>query len=92
MNENKREMICRGNVSVLDAVNSSENGVFVANCVHILSQLADSLIMACGGLLPLLAAATSPNVSVDYASYLSSYQVIATPMAKQLAPIGPQGH
>uniref|UniRef100_F1KPT4 Putative neurobeachin homolog n=1 Tax=Ascaris suum TaxID=6253 RepID=F1KPT4_ASCSU len=54
-----------GNVSVLDAVNSSENGVFVANCVHILSQLADSLIMACGGLLPLLAAATSPNSELE---------------------------
>lgn len=29
-----------------------------------LLMLVDNLIMACGGLLPLLAAATSPNVSI----------------------------
>lgn len=51
------------NSSILDAVNSNENNVFVMNTVHMLSQLSDSLVMACGGLLPLLAAATSPNVS-----------------------------
>lgn len=54
-----------GNTSLLDAVNANENNVFVANCVHVLSQLADSLIMACGGLLPLLAAATSPNSELE---------------------------
>lgn len=30
--------------------------------VHILSHLSDMLVMACGGLLPLLAAATAPKV------------------------------
>uniref|UniRef100_A0A183CZP3 Cse1 domain-containing protein n=1 Tax=Gongylonema pulchrum TaxID=637853 RepID=A0A183CZP3_9BILA len=50
---------------LLDIVNSAENGIFVANCVHVLSQLIDSLVMACGGLLPLLAAATSPNNELD---------------------------
>ncbi|VDN19921.1 unnamed protein product [Gongylonema pulchrum] len=50
---------------MLDIVNSAENGIFVANCVHVLSQLIDSLVMACGGLLPLLAAATSPNNELD---------------------------
>jgi hypothetical protein len=49
--------------SVLDFVNSSENAIFVVNTVHLISQLADNLIIACGGLLPLLASATSPNVS-----------------------------
>uniref|UniRef100_T1GBA3 DUF4704 domain-containing protein n=1 Tax=Megaselia scalaris TaxID=36166 RepID=T1GBA3_MEGSC len=47
--------------SVLDFVNSSENAIFVVNTVHLISQLADNLIIACGGLLPLLASATSPN-------------------------------
>lgn len=47
----------------MDYVNNNDNQVFVSNTVHVLSQLSDSLIMACGGLLPLLAAATSPNVS-----------------------------
>lgn len=49
--------------SVIDFVNSAENGIFVVNTVHLISQLADNLIIACGGLLPLLASATSPNVS-----------------------------
>ncbi|CAG4994400.1 unnamed protein product, partial [Parnassius apollo] len=47
--------------SVIDFVNSSENAIFVVNTVHLISQLADNLIIACGGLLPLLASATSPN-------------------------------
>ncbi|KAF4532522.1 hypothetical protein B566_EDAN010814, partial [Ephemera danica] len=41
--------------SVLDFVNSGENAIFVVNTVHLISQLADNLIIACGGLLPLLA-------------------------------------
>ncbi|CAK9825063.1 NBEA [Anthophora retusa] len=51
--------------SVLDFVNSSENAIFVVNTVHLISQLADNLIIACGGLLPLLASATSPNSELD---------------------------
>ena len=47
--------------TVLDFVNNSENAIFVVNTVHLISQLADNLIIACGGLLPLLASATSPN-------------------------------
>ena len=52
--------------SVLDFVNSAENAIFVVNTVHLISQLADNLIIACGGLLPLLASATSPNVSLYF--------------------------
>lgn len=48
---------------MIDFVNASENHVFVVNVTHMISQLADNLITACGGLLPLLAAATSPSVS-----------------------------
>jgi hypothetical protein len=51
--------------SVLDFVNSAENAIFVVNTVHLISQLADNLIIACGGLLPLLASATSPNNELD---------------------------
>merc|ERR1719495_2811594 len=51
--------------SVLDFVNSAENAIFVVNTVHLISQLTDNLIIACGGLLPLLASATSPNSEVD---------------------------
>lgn len=58
--------------SVLDFVNSAENAIFVVNTVHLISQLADNLIIACGGLLPLLASATSPNVSTYYPSLLST--------------------
>ncbi|XP_075235222.1 A kinase anchor protein rugose [Lycorma delicatula] len=51
--------------TVLDFVNSSENAIFVVNTVHLISQLADNLIIACGGLLPLLASATSPSNELD---------------------------
>lgn len=51
--------------TVLDFVNSSENAIFVVNTVHLISQLSDNLIIACGGLLPLLASATSPNSELD---------------------------
>ncbi|XP_065209719.1 neurobeachin isoform X2 [Planococcus citri] len=51
--------------TILDFVNSSENAIFVVNTVHLISQLSDNLIIACGGLLPLLASATSPNNELD---------------------------
>lgn len=51
--------------TILDFVNSSENTVFVHNSIHLLSQVVDNLIMACGGILPLLSAATSSSVSLS---------------------------
>jgi hypothetical protein len=51
--------------SVIDAVNSVENAIFCVNTIHIISQLADILTNACGGLLPLLASATTVN-SVNF--------------------------
>uniref|UniRef100_A0A336M010 CSON009290 protein n=1 Tax=Culicoides sonorensis TaxID=179676 RepID=A0A336M010_CULSO len=51
--------------SILEFVNASDNSVFVVNTVHMISQLADNLIIACGGLLPLLASATSPSNELD---------------------------
>ncbi|EFO98577.1 CRE-SEL-2 protein [Caenorhabditis remanei] len=50
---------------ISDQCNASESQVFVGNVIHVISQLADSLIMACGGLLPLLASATAPNNDME---------------------------
>lgn len=47
----------------MDFVNSSDNVVFVHNTIHLISQVVDNMIMACGGILPLLSAATSATVS-----------------------------
>ncbi|KAL2098285.1 hypothetical protein ACEWY4_007492 [Coilia grayii] len=51
--------------TVMDFVNSSENVVFVHNTVHLISQVVDNLIMACGGILPLLSAATSSSHELE---------------------------
>uniref|UniRef100_A0A8C1N3Y0 Neurobeachin n=1 Tax=Cyprinus carpio TaxID=7962 RepID=A0A8C1N3Y0_CYPCA len=51
--------------TVMDFVNSSENVVFVHNTVHLVSQVVDNLIMACGGILPLLSAATSSTHELE---------------------------
>ncbi|XP_043969735.1 lipopolysaccharide-responsive and beige-like anchor protein [Gambusia affinis] len=51
--------------TVLDFVNSSENTVFVHNSIHLVSQVVDNLIMACGGILPLLSAATSASHELE---------------------------
>lgn len=48
--------------TVMDFVNSSDNVIFVHNTIHLISQLMDNMIMACGGILPLLSAATSATV------------------------------
>lgn len=50
--------------SIMDFVNSNENIIFVHNTIHLISQMVDNIIIACGGILPLLSAATSPSVSV----------------------------
>ena len=47
--------------SLLEIANSQENAIFCVNTVHVISQLADILTNACGGLLPLLASATTIN-------------------------------
>ncbi|XP_029365340.1 lipopolysaccharide-responsive and beige-like anchor protein [Echeneis naucrates] len=51
--------------TILDFVNSSENVVFVHNSIHLISQVVDNLIMACGGILPLLSAATSSTHELE---------------------------
>ncbi|XP_051881525.1 neurobeachin a [Pristis pectinata] len=49
--------------SVMDFVNSNENIIFVHNTIHLISQMVDNIIIACGGILPLLSAATSPTTN-----------------------------
>ncbi|KAM8905556.1 neurobeachin isoform 2-T2 [Spinachia spinachia] len=51
--------------SVMDFVNSHENIVFVHNTIHLISQMVDNIIIACGGILPLLSAATSPTTELE---------------------------
>ncbi|XP_015200106.2 lipopolysaccharide-responsive and beige-like anchor protein isoform X1 [Lepisosteus oculatus] len=51
--------------TVMDFVNSSENVIFVHNTVHLISQVVDNIIMACGGILPLLSAATSSTHELE---------------------------
>ncbi|CAL8333747.1 unnamed protein product [Boreogadus saida] len=51
--------------SVMDFVNNNENIIFVHNTIHLISQMIDNVIIACGGILPLLSAATSPSVELE---------------------------
>ncbi|XP_028429095.1 neurobeachin isoform X3 [Perca flavescens] len=51
--------------SVMDFVNSNENIIFVHNAIHLISQMVDNIIIACGGILPLLSAATSPTTELE---------------------------
>ncbi len=47
--------------TLLEFSNSPDNVIFCINTIHIVSQLADILTNACGGLLPLLASATTAS-------------------------------
>nr|XP_046150351.1 neurobeachin-like isoform X3 [Oncorhynchus gorbuscha] len=61
--------------SVMDFVNSNENIIFVHNTIHLLSQMVDNIIIACGGILPLLSAATSPS-STQVSAYAAELENI----------------
>ena len=50
---------------ITEAINHTDNQIFCANVIHIISQMGDMLCNACGGLLPLLASATSASVFID---------------------------
>jgi hypothetical protein len=47
---------------ITELINHIDNQIFCINVVHIISQMADILCNACGGLLPLLASSTSASV------------------------------
>ncbi|XP_031427879.1 neurobeachin a isoform X8 [Clupea harengus] len=64
--------------SVMDFVNSNENIIFVHNTIHLISQMVDNIIIACGGILPLLSAATSPSSSKVSANTTELENVEAT--------------
>ena len=54
--------------TLVETVNHVDNAIFCVNTIHIISQLADILTNACGGLLPLLASATTIN-TVSFFSF-----------------------
>ncbi|XP_049599055.1 neurobeachin a isoform X6 [Syngnathus scovelli] len=64
--------------SVMDFVNSNENIIFVHNTIHLISQMVDNIIIACGGILPLLSAATSPSTSKSSSSSTELENIEAT--------------
>ncbi|XP_061048536.1 lipopolysaccharide-responsive and beige-like anchor protein isoform X2 [Eubalaena glacialis] len=51
--------------TVMDFVNSNDNVIFVHNTIHLISQVMDNMVMACGGILPLLSAATSATHELE---------------------------
>ncbi|CAF0746128.1 unnamed protein product [Didymodactylos carnosus] len=51
--------------SISDYINHNDNQIFCVNVVHIISQMADILCNASGGLLPLLASATSASHEIE---------------------------
>ncbi|OCT97014.1 hypothetical protein XELAEV_18009233mg [Xenopus laevis] len=52
--------------TIMDFVNSNDNVIFVHNTIHLISQITDNMIMACGGILPLLSAATSATHELEH--------------------------
>ncbi|XP_048836675.1 neurobeachin [Brienomyrus brachyistius] len=67
--------------SVMDFVNSNENIIFVHNTIHLISQMVDNIIIACGGILPLLSAATSPSGSKTELENLEATQGMSSETA-----------
>nr|XP_058950691.1 neurobeachin-like [Pocillopora verrucosa] len=51
--------------TVMDFVNSKENGTYLWNLAHFVSVLADNVIFCCGDLLPLLSSVTSRDYGQD---------------------------
>ncbi|CAF5022781.1 unnamed protein product, partial [Rotaria sp. Silwood1] len=65
--------------SITDFINHSDHQIFSANVVHIISQMSEVLCNACGGLLPLLASATSASHEIEIlenSEGLSSFNAI----------------
>ncbi|CAF3907510.1 unnamed protein product [Rotaria magnacalcarata] len=54
---------------ITESINNPDNQIFCANVVHIISQMADVLCNASGGLLPLLASATSASHEIELLEY-----------------------
>uniref|UniRef100_H2YT42 BEACH-type PH domain-containing protein n=1 Tax=Ciona savignyi TaxID=51511 RepID=H2YT42_CIOSA len=50
---------------MVELVNHSDNLILVHNTIHLVSQMIDNVILACGGILPILSSATSPNYELD---------------------------
>ena len=48
-----------------DIIESPNNAEFINNIIHIVSQISDNVILACGGILPILASSTSVSYEID---------------------------
>jgi len=48
-----------------EIVGSNDNIVYVHNTLHLISQMMDNIVLACGGILPILSSATSPTYELD---------------------------
>lgn len=67
--ENKSGVILTVSPSQLDQIlQHPDNQIYIVNAIHLFSQLCDNIIIASGGLLPLLAAATGGNSSTSGAN------------------------
>lgn len=71
--ENKSGVILTVSASQLDQIlQHPDNQIYIVNAIHLFSQLCDNIIIASGGLLPLLAAATGGNNSGSAPNQTSS--------------------
>ncbi|KAL5962454.1 Neurobeachin [Taenia solium] len=61
--EEENESVALSNLQAF--INDPANQVYVINLIHLVSQLSDGLVTASGGLLPLLAATTSPTMELE---------------------------
>ncbi|VDM20154.1 unnamed protein product [Hydatigera taeniaeformis] len=61
--EDETENVALSNLQAF--INDPANQVYVINLIHLVSQLSDGLVTASGGLLPLLAATTSPTMELE---------------------------
>ncbi|EUB57642.1 Neurobeachin [Echinococcus granulosus] len=61
--EEESESVALSNLQTF--ITDPANQVYVINLIHLVSQLSDGLVTASGGLLPLLAATTSPTMELE---------------------------
>ncbi|KAM3171221.1 hypothetical protein ACTXT7_017055 [Hymenolepis weldensis] len=67
-------------------INDPANQIYAINLIHLISQLSDGLVTACGGLLPLLAATTSPTVVLETNFYGKKFSYLKSKSAPSHYP------
>lgn len=63
-NNNDDDKIFSQNETNMNVIDPRNESIFTTNILHIISYLSDMIVGACGGLLPLLAAASSSTVCI----------------------------